>query len=694
MKKKVFSLFTALVMLSSALPTQALALSLTASRTSTLAVKMDEETDSPTPTPPDKVLSKTTVPVFHPSHLTSGETNISNYVMDGSGPVSFGKGDCSTTGSVQVSSWDVSREGVVSYTFSSAQPGDTITFPVLVHSTNSGSDTLQLVVTIGYDALMITSATTVTYDNTLTLTCDGLKGSGAVFYTVTTNSSNPNVGDASISGNILTPKKVGEVIVTATQVKDGTNETQISAPVTITITKATPTGTPTCSELTRAGQTLGDSELKADGFSVPGRVEWKLPGDTIAVANVEYEWVFTPEDTTNYNTLTGSLTPYIVTDPDFAINGGTTVLNRDGSYTTTAFGEDDSTYRLTEYPDGRKTMIHQKPDGTVTTTKLDTDGTRTKTIENPDGSSIISAELNNRITYTTSTDHYGYTKTQVSVPSSVTSSASRNGKVIELPIPELPNTDDRADAPTITLSLSAKSPVRISIPINSPSAGTVAVLVHKNGAEELIKTSTTEKDAILVTLDGSATLKIFDNSKNFLDVSQQNWFHDAADFVTSRGLFQGMNATTFAPNLSMSRAMLVTVLHNLEDNPLYGYYIPFVDARDTWYSTAAVWATANGYITGYPDGTFQGDKNITREQLAVILHRYAGYPSSSNYINSSLTDYSDYRSVSSYAVSAMHWAACSGVLYTSGKDQLAPQRDATRAEVAQSIKNLVEYLAN
>ncbi|MBR2896195.1 MAG: S-layer homology domain-containing protein [Oscillospiraceae bacterium] len=692
MKKKVFSIFTALVMLSSALPFQALAHSPTVSHTAPLAVKMDET--SSTPTPPDKVLAKNTVSVFHPSHLASGETSISNYVIDGAGPVSFTKGNISTTGSVQVSSWDVTREGLVSYTFSSAKAGDTITFPIIVHSTNSGSDTFHLVVTIGYDALMITSATTVTYGTTLTLTCDGLKGSGAVFYTVTSNSSNPNAGDASVSGNILTPKKVGEVTVIATQVKDANNETQISAPVTITITKATPTGKPTCTEITRAGQTLGDSELKADGFSVPGRVEWKLSSDTIAVANVEYEWVFTPEDSINYTTLTGSLTPYVVTDPDFAIHGGTTVLNRDGSYTTTSFGEDDSTYRLTEYLDGSKTMVHKKADGTVTTTELDTAGTRTQTIENPDGSKIISAELSNRMTYTTSIDHYGYTTTQVSLPSSVTSSAVRNDTVLELPIPELPNTDDRADAPTITLSLSVKSPIRVSIPINSPSSGTVAVLVHKNGAEELIKSSTTAKDAVLVTLDGSATLKIFDNSKNFLDVSNKNWFHDAADFVTSRGLFQGMNATTFAPNLSMSRAMLVTVLHNLADNPIYGYYAPFVDAKNTWYSNAAVWATANGYITGYPDGTFRGDDNITREQLAVILYRYAGYPSSTGYLNSALTDYSDYRSISNYAMSAMYWAACSGVLYTSGKDQLAPQRDATRAEVAQSIKNLVEYLAN
>lgn len=691
MKKKILSIILALTLIFTMLPPNTFALERSGAFLLDTENSDDSGEDSSDENTGDEdgLLRYNEISHFHPTHLSEGGLSISDAINFTTTPghLSFVKGKEKTTGKVKVKDWSVDSNGNVKFTLSNARDGDTITLPITIHSEVHGSETLTVIVTVGYRELTITSATTVTYGSSLKLTCAGLIGKGAVIYKIT---NGPEF--ATIDGDTLIPRKVGTVTVQAMQVTDGTEPTQYSQSVTITIEKATPSCTPRSTPLTRAGQTLADAELSIRTSSVPGTLEWVLPDDTVVISNASYEWLFTPDDEENYTSVTGSIVPYSVYDDDFAIGEGTTVLNSDGSYTTTSYGEDDSRYELTEYPDGTMRMVHRQLDGTIVTTVRETDGTRTKTTEKPDGSSVITATLPNRITYSTTEDKYGRVSVQVSLPFSVTQNAQKKDAVIELPIPELPNSDNRADAPTIVFSVNSNHTVRVSIPINNPSAGTVAITVAKNGQETIVKTTTSGKDHIYVTITGSTTVKVVDTSKNFNDVSRNDWFHSAADFVTSRGLFQGMDAVTFAPNATMSRAMIVTVLHNLEDNPDYGRYNYLTDAQDTWYATAATWATYNGYISGYPDLTFRGDENITREQLAVILYRYAGYPDAYDFVNTPIYDYYDYESISSYAWEAMYWAVNSGVLYTSGGNHLAPQQYATRAEVAQTFQNLVEYL--
>lgn len=712
MKKKLTSMLLALVMLLTVLPFEALAaqpLTETGGETSGEASGGSSESTpgdstgetpgdssgdaggsgaAPTPVAGPLTAAKADEVLRYP-HLTSGEIDFSEYVVPDAGPYLFTKNKVESSDSVTVASWTVTDEGVLKYSLSKTAEGGTIAFFVDVESALHGKATLEIPVRLDYEMLTITSPTSVAMGSTLRLTCAKLSGTGSVMYTV---ESNKDV--VSINGNVLTPLKVGTARIKATQAMSDTGASQISAEVVITVVKGTPTGAPSFTRLDRAGRTLADTQLTKGSFSLPGTIEWVLHDSTVVIANTAYEWRFTPDDTDNFNAVTGVVTPYVKTDNDFAIGSGTTELNKDGSYTTISFGEDDSSYKLTEYPDGSMRMVHTLMDGTVTTTTKDKYGTRTQTVEYPDGSSRTTATDVSGIAHTTIVDKYGYASVQVYLPYTTTANAAATGKVIDLPIPEIPRTDDRADAPTITFTLAATSPVRVGIPINSPGPGTVAATVAKNGRETIVRTSTTGKDVIYVTISGSTTLKVFDNSKAFRDVNRLHWFSDAADFVTSRGLFQGMDAITFAPTETMSRAMLVTVLHNLEGNPYYSsYYNRLSDVSDTWYETAASWAIANGHISGFPDGTFRGDKAITREQLAVILYRYAGYPSVSGYVNSTLTDYLDYTSISPYAYQAMYWAVSSGVLYTSGRDDLAPQRPATRAEVAQTMQNLVEFLA-
>lgn len=702
MKKKILSLLMALAMIVTILPFEAFAVMFPMDEGNTTGSEDTGETPSDEESTPSEDDESSDGPLLrtdiynemHPTHLSTGEVALSGTVVSNPGQVFYAKNSVSTEGSVDVSDWSVNSDGVLSFTCSSGKEGDVITFLVDISSSKYAQQTLKVNVKLGYKQLMITSETTVVYGGTLTLTCAGMKGNGAVIYTVSEDTQEGS-GRATISGNVLTGTAAGTVKVSATQVKDGELSAAPSTSVVITITKATPTGTPTFTKLTHAGHTLADTNLTLGNFSTEGTVEWVLPDDTVVVANTAYEWEFTPNDQQNYSSLKGTATPYTVSDSLFAIGEGVTEENLDGSFTTISFGEDSSSYKLTEYPDGSMTLIHTKMDGTVTTTEKKSDGTRTETIVKKDGSRQITATDKSGITHTTLADKYGYTSVQVYIPANITAAAVKSGTLIELPISELPCTDDRSDAPLITLTLRTTSPIRVRIPVNSPSAGTVAITVAKNGQETVVKTSTTGYDSVEVTLSGSATVKVADLSKRFNDVDRRNWYKDAADFATSRGLFNGITPFTFDANGHMSRAMLVTVLHNLEGNPRYGfdsYYGYLPDAKGAWYEAAAAWAIANGHISGFDDGTFRGDQDITREQLAVILYRYAGSPSSYHYVNASLTDYLDYGSISPYAYNAMYWAVCSGVLYTANGEKLSPQQPVTRAEVAQTFKNLVEFL--
>ena len=679
MKKRLLSIVLALVMIFTLMPMHTIAAE--QENSSTTGDGSAAETDGP-------LLTNNLRTYTHPTHLSEGSVSIYGCINKEikHGLLAYEKGKAKTKGSVKLQSWYVDNNGYVHFKISGAKEGDTITLPVTVNSEFCGSASLKVVITIGYDRLTIISDTTVTYGSTLKLACAGTKTSGTVIYSISNGKEY-----ATINGNILTPLKAGSVTITAVEVP-AVGEESYSETVTITIEKATPSIKVSCSTLQRAGQTLSDAELKIGTTKIEGRLEWVLPGNTVVLPNTAYEWIFTPSDFDNYNSVTGTLTPYVVTDEDFVIGSGTTVRNNDGSYTTISYGEDDSRYELTEFADGHQRMVHKQLDGTIVTIEKWSDGMRTTTTEYADGSEQVISTLANSVTYSVTTDKYGRVNVQISLPKYLTDAAAKNGTVIELPIPEIPGSDNRADAPVIVFTLSTKTPLRVGIPINNPSAGTVAIFVAKNGAETVAKTSTTGKDKLYVTLSGSATVKVVDAGKNFKDVSQNDWFHSAADFVTSRGLFQGVDATTFAPRANMSRAMIVQVLHNLEGNPNYGIYPFYSDVVGTWYSVPASWAARCGYITGYPDGTFRGDENITREQLAVILYRYVGSPSINGFVNTPIYDYYDYADISIYAWTAMYWAVNSGVLYTDGSTHLSPGHDATRAEVAQTFRNLLEYL--
>ena len=224
-------------------------------------------------------------------------------------------------------------------------------------------------------------------------------------------------------------------------------------------------------------------------------------------------------------------------------------------------------------------------------------------------------------------------------------------------------------------------------PVDRSTPSTVAVLVHKDGSRQVIRRSMADENTITIPLDGSAKLEIIDNAKSFADVSTDSWAANAVAFASGHELFSGTGSDMFSPDLPMTRGMLAMVLHNLENNPAQPGARMFSDvASDAWYSDAVAWAAAWGVVSGYGNGLFGPGDNITREQLAVMLWRYAGEPAATN----KELHFSDANEISGYALDALKWTVENGVVNGKGDNILDPKGFATRAQVAQVFMNYLK----
>lgn len=172
---------------------------------------------------------------------------------------------------------------------------------------------------------------------------------------------------------------------------------------------------------------------------------------------------------------------------------------------------------------------------------------------------------------------------------------------------------------------------------------------------------------------------------NFTDVSVSDSFYDAVKYVYEEGLMNGVSDTRFAPESTLTRAMVVTILYRIEGEPSTRYNGMFPDvANYQWYTNAVEWAAKNNIVTGYTTGKFGPEDPVTREQLAAILYRYAQSKGCVLPEGAGLSGYADGANVSSYAVTAVKWAVAEGILEAqSGK--LQPRDAANRAQVAIAV---------
>ena len=228
----------------------------------------------------------------------------------------------------------------------------------------------------------------------------------------------------------------------------------------------------------------------------------------------------------------------------------------------------------------------------------------------------------------------------------------------------------------------------------TPDKGYQIAKITVNGKEVAIPadgklTGLTKNDKVVVTFakitDGSSTL--------FADVADDAWYADAVRYVFEKGMMNGTSSTTFSPNETTTRAMIVTMLHRLENEPTASA-AGFTDvASNTYYANAVAWAAANGVVTGVSETSFAPNDAITREQLAAILYRYAELKCYNVSASGSLSGYTDASQISSYATTAMQWANSTGLITGKTSTTLSPKGNATRAEVATILMRFCENIA-
>ena len=440
--------------------------------------------------------------------------------------------------------------------------------------------------------------------------------------------------------------------------------TEAAGTVTITVTKATPKGAPDYTKITTGGKTLKDANLTAGTIQPEGTIQWEQGDKTVVTANTAYKWVFTPKDTEHYDVLTGSITPYSVSsNTGGSSSGGGSSSDRDDYDSNPVIKTETK-----NHPDGSTTKTETRKDGSVTQTTTAKDGSVSKTETKKDGSSVTENKAADGSTGTVKTDKNGQTEAAAKVSAKAVEDAKKNGEAVKAPV-EVKASHNSSTAPTVKVELpKGTGETKVEIPVSNVKSGTVAVLVHPDGTEELLKDSIPTEDGIQLTVDGSATVKIVDNSKDFID-TRNHWAREEIDFVSARGLVNGMTDTIYAPNNSTTRAQLWTILARQNDAELTG--------GATWYEKAQNWAKNKGVSDGA-----NPNAAINRAQMVTMLWRAMGQPTAGSTAN--FTDVP----ADTYYAGAVSWAVENGITTGVGGGKFDPAATCTRAQIAAFLARL------
>ena len=312
--------------------------------------------------------------------------------------------------------------------------------------------------------------------------------------------------------------------------------------------------------------------------------------------------------------------------------------------------------------DGSTTKTETRRDGSVTQTTTGKDGSVTKTETKKDGSSVTENKAADGSTGTVKTDKNGQTEAAAKVSGKAVADAKKNGEAVKVPV-EVEATRNSSTAPTVSIELpKGAGETKVEIPVSNVTPGTVPVLVHPDGTEEILKDSIPTEDGIQLTVDGSATVKIVDNSKGFID-TRNHWAEDEIDFVSARGLVNGMSTTIYAPNASTTRAQLWTILARQNGADLTG--------GNTWYEKAQNWTKDKGVSDGA-----NPNAAINRAQMVTMLWRAVGQPTAGGTAN--FTDVP----TDSYYAQAVAWAVENGITTGVGNGHFDPTGTCTRAQIA------------
>ena len=482
-------------------------------------------------------------------------------------------------------------------------------------------------------------------------TISGVSG-GTWNYTYVANSST----GASLDSAGL-PKTAGTYTVTAKYEDDAHIGTKNA---TLTVSKATPTGAPTCTKITTSGKTLADAPL-AIGTIAPagGTLAWDMAAATVVAANTAYGWTYTPADTANYKALTGSLTPYAVSSGG---GGG-------GGSAATPSVSDKAAKELKNAKEGSTVAIDMKGE-----TKLP--ASVTKEIAGKD----VTVELDMGGGMVWSFNGLDVPKGGVSLNLGVkTGTKTIPAKVINALTGE---------ATTIQLQLNHNGPfgmsLKLSVDLGKKHDGLYANLYiynPKSGELEFQSAGMISGGKASWVFDHASDYAIVIDKEShepvtFPDVPDTAYYAEAVNWAVAKKITEGIGNKLFGSNDPCTRAQIVTFLWRAAGSPGPKTMSGFSDVpADSYYAKAVAWAVENGITGGTGDGKFSPDATCTRAQAVTFLYRASGAPAVSG--NAAFSDVA----TNAYYAAAVKWAEKNGITGGIGGGLFGSDNNCTRAQI-------------
>ena len=454
------------------------------------------------------------------------------------------------------------------------------------------------------------------------------------------------------------PKTAGTYTVTAKYEDDAHIGTKNA---TLTVSKATPTGAPTCTKITTSGKTLADAPL-AIGTIAPagGTLAWDMAANTVVAANTAYGWTYTPADTANYKALTGSLTPYAVSSGGGGGGGGSAA---------TPSVSDKAAKELKNAKEGSTVAIDMKGE-----TKLP--ASVTKEIAGKD----VTVELDMGGGTVWSFNGLDVPKGGVRLDLGVkTGTKTIPAKVINALTGE---------ATTIQLQLDHNGPfgmsLKLSVDLGKKHDGLYANLYFynpKSGELEFQSASMISGGKASWAFDHASDCAIVIDKEShepmtFTDVPDTAYYAEAVNWAVAKKITEGIGNKLFGSNDPCTRAQIVTFLWRAAGSPGPKTMSGFSDVpADSYYAKAVAWAVENGITGGTGDGKFSPDATCTRAQAVTFLYRASGAPAVSG--NAAFSDVA----TNAYYEAAVKWAEKNGITGGIGGGLFGSDNNCTRAQI-------------
>ena len=481
------------------------------------------------------------------------------------GTLTYAQGSASKAGTVTIDSWSVDTTGKVTYKLSGGVAGATVTLPVTIGSDNYADSTVNVVITLtDKDTPTVTAnGITVTYDGQ-PIPASKITGTANVAGTWEWKSGMAvtNVVDSGNKTVVFKPT-------------DSANYAEVEKTIKVTINKATPTGTPTYTAITTSGKTLTDAALGIGSITpAGGTITWDAGNGTVVAANTAYGWTYMPTDTANYNNLTGTITPYVVS--------------------SSSGGSRPSTNPV-------QTEVSKDPDGSVSLSKTN-------------------AAKGDKVTVTVKPDRH-YEVDEVIV---------RDSKGKQLAV------KDNGDG-TFTFEMPAdKVTVEPTFSWVNPFADVADSAYYVDAVEWMLKREVTQgttettfspnlnctRAQIVTFLWRAAGSPEPKGTVGFADVSAGSYYAKAVAWAIENGITGGTGDGLFSPDATCTRAQSAAFLYRAAGSPAVSGSAGFSDvAADAYYASAVAWAKEHGITDGIGGGLFGSANDCTRAQIAAFLYR-------------------------------------------------------------------------